>query len=152
LNVRRKTEFNHNKIMDMVSRKQNRLLEKARKAETTYQRHHTTQRGKLVTAGISQITPASRHHRKSLNTRIRLSAPVTRGIIFRNERQTTDWSWCQLASHCLSSMRPCSLCLRLDVAKVIPMLAFRTYSPLIAVMVLLKLPMIFYYLAVHVRH
>jgi hypothetical protein len=141
--------------MDIVSRKQNRLLENARKAEQHIRDTIQLNVGNLsLQESRKSLQQADTIGRVSILAFVFLPLSLVTSFFGMNVQQLAGagatWQAITITASAL-----CVLVLYVCVwmwRKSFPVLAFRIYSPLIVVMLFLQLPMIFYYLAIHLRH
>ena len=151
----RKSDPDRSKVMDMVLRKHNRLLEKARNTEQHIRDTIQLNVGNLsLQESRKSLQQADTIGRVSILAFVFLPLSLVTSFFGMNVQQLTGagatWQAIMItgAALCLLVLYICVWTWR----KSFPILAFRTYSPLIAVIALLQIPMIIYYLAIHAGH
>jgi hypothetical protein len=149
------TESHNSKRMEMVFRKQKRLLERARNAEQHIRDTIQLNVGNLsLQESRKSLQQADTIGRVSILAFIFLPLSLVTSFFGMNVQQLTGAgaTWQAIA---ISALALCVLVLYVCVwtwRKSFPILATRIYFPLILIMVVLQLPMIIYYLAMHIGH
>jgi hypothetical protein len=143
------------KRMDMVSRRQQRLLDKARNAEQHIRDTIQLNVGNLsLQESRKSLQQADTIGRVSILAFIFLPLSLVTSFFGMNVQQLTGVgaTWQAIA---ITASAICVLVIYVCVwtwRKPLPILATRLYWPVIIILILAQLPMIFYYVSIHIGH